>query len=237
MEPQFDILPSDILRLIILISKINVIKIISSTNKYFYSLCCEKNLWLEKFNEKDLIIINDKIITVGEYLNEYRKISYATYTANCLINMIVCDKYEVTAGICCFNRYFSDNDLRKIFNKKHPIFTKLKDSNKKYVDMFLRIKEKSLICFDAYKTNNEIDQNDEDIEIDIFSENYNNTRIISLISKILYYFPLTTMNDIGYSLLIISKNMKFDTNYENRFINRRKEYWDQCYPKYEELYF
>jgi len=89
-------LPFDILRHIVLISRINEIKDLCLVNKSFYSLCCERNLWLEKFKEKNLLIIdNDKINNASQYINEYRKVSYSSYTANCLINMIG-NKYHIT---------------------------------------------------------------------------------------------------------------------------------------------
>jgi len=69
-------LPLDILRSIIFISRINEIKDLCLVNKSFYSLCCERNLWLEKFKEKDLEMINDKINMVGQYINEYKRVSY-----------------------------------------------------------------------------------------------------------------------------------------------------------------
>ena len=232
-------LPLDIKRSIILLLRINNIKNLSFVDKSFYSLCCEKNLWLDKFEENNLVIIDDDINTLNQYINEYKKVSYATYTSNYLINMIISKQCSRHTGICLFNKYFSDHYLKKLFKDNHPIFTKIKDIGKKYVDIFFRIKnlEKLSVNFDGHITNDDDNQNDEDIEIDIFNENCDKKCIILLITKILYYYPLITINDINYSLLVISKNEKLDINDEQNIINKRKEYWEECYSKYEDIYF
>ena len=66
-------LPLDVLRLILSICEICDIKNIYFVTKSFHSLCIERNLWFEKFKEKGLTIINDKINTVSQYLEEYKK--------------------------------------------------------------------------------------------------------------------------------------------------------------------
>ena len=230
LELALDILPSDIWRLILLISKINVIKIISSTNKYFYSLCGEKNLWLEKFKEKDLVIINDKIITAGEYLNEYRKVSYSTYTTNCLINMEKLKGCYIPHCICWFNYNFVIDDLFKILPKDNIIFDKMKKINN-YIEINIMVGDKGSIDYNTYEKLDKIKMTK------IMFEKYdNNNIIISLISKILYYYPLIEITDINDEHVIIFKNLKVDNPLDIDYI-KRKEYWDQCYSKYEELYF
>jgi hypothetical protein len=233
-------LPSDILRLIILICKINDIKNICFVTVNFYSLCSEKNLWLEKFKEKDLMIINDKINNISQYINEYKKISYATYTANCLYNMVGANfknYFSVPYYRCWFSPYFSINDLTNILSKDHPIFRKISiyNSIEKYIAITIQIvSEKGLIDYHYHRTT---DENDIGI---ILSSDYNNKNdIMSLIAKILYHYQSIIIYDIDYYPMIITKNTVLNIvpfQVQNR-IDRRKKYWDECYSKYEELYF
>ncbi len=233
-------LPSDVWRSIILICKISYIKNLSLVDKFFYSLCCEKNLWLEKFKDKNLIIINNNIKNVGEYLNEYRKVSYSTYTSNCLIDMITSKKYSTMWNTCWFNPYFLIEDLTKILNKDHLIFNKVEDySIKKYIDISINIKKKELIYYKScnYKM---VDGYNEVIKV--LTENYDNINTIeSLITKILYYNQLININDMDCYPIVISKNSTIDdlnlNIYKKDIINRRRKYWDECYSKYEKLYF
>ncbi len=191
-------MPFDILRSIIIVSKIISIKFLSSTSKFFYSLCCEKNLWLEKFKEKDLVIIDNDIKSVGQYLNEYRKISYARYTANCLADMIMSNKYDIYKSKCIFVGIH--NHIKDILSDNDHILTKIKQANniEKYATMFIVIGEKGTITLD----------NSYDIDIDIITENYYDKKfVISLICKIFYYCPLMII-----FLIVLRKQLRVEKN-------------------------
>ena len=220
-------LPSDVWRLILSICRIRDIKNLYLVTKVFNLLCCEKDLWSNKFKEKNLEIINDKVSTISQYIEEYRKVSYALYTTNCLINMIVCDKYEIQYSICRFNPYFSIDEILKTFN--HGILTKIKDSSglKKDVKISMYMKQKMIhykIGIDEIPT--------------IFTENHDINSMISLISKILYHYQLININDFHDVPVLIRDNniIEYYELYPN-LLDKRKEYWNECYSKYEELYF
>lgn len=233
-------LPLDVLRSIILILRIDAIKNLGSIDKSFYFLCSERNLWLEKFKENNLVIINDKINTLSQYTDEYRKISYATYITNCLINMIEIKKFSIEYNICWFRVLI--NDLINILPKDHPVFVKIKDNNynKKYINISIAvaIEDGGVIGYTTYK--NPDDENNEMIVI--LHEKYNDKNvIISLITKILYYHPSININDINHIPIVITKKTIFDNDnfgeYGETIIDNRIKYWDECYSKYEELYF
>jgi len=236
----------DVLRSIVLLLRINHIKNLCSVDKFFYSLCNEKNLWLEKFKENNLEIINDDINIVGHYINEYKKVSYAVYTVNCLIDMIKLNKtgrFSIDYHVCWF-RVLID-DLINILPKDHQVFIKIKDNNytKKYINISIAIGDEDTI---GYSTDeNPDDENNEMIMI--LNEKYNDKNvIISLFTKILYYYPLIFINDINYLPIIISEseNKIFEKcstmiidYFDKNIIKIRKRYWDECYSKYENLYF
>lgn len=225
-------LPSDVLRSIISICKISDIESLSLVNKLFLFLCCERNLWLVKFNDNNLEIIDDKINTVDQYVDEYKKISYATYTANCLVDMVRCDEYRIQNYNLRFSSYFSIDKLTKILNKDHTIFNFYKYDIEKNIEISIYIREKGTIHYKSHK----IDEED-NIGTNIFTEDYDINFIISLIIKILYHYPLININDFNDLPLIISKNNIILYNQLFKVIPRRKKYWDGCYSKYEDLYF
>jgi hypothetical protein len=228
-------LPLDVWRSIILTLKINDIENLSSVNKFFHSLCCERNLWSTKFKEKNLEIINSKINTVGQYISEYKKVSYSKYTASHIVDMIINTKYTFYESMCFFGNLFSIDDLKNILNKDYQIFTKIKEDDfKESISINIKINEKGLINYgQGNKSSN--------VKTHFYTQNdIDNEYIISLINKILYYYPLITITDIDYIPIIISKNSIIDYKSVNRYRDRvgcRKRYWDECYSKYEELYF
>lgn len=242
-------LPLDILRLILLFSKVNAIRIITSVDKNLYSLCSEKNLWLEKFKEKNLVIINDKIVTVGEYLNEYSKVSYASYTALNLVDMIINNKNnDIENHRCWLNAFFSIDDLKNILIEDHPIFKHLEenDHSKKYIYINIIVGEVGTVSFNYCEI-----VNNQSGEIKI-KQDYNGKRlIISLIYKVLYYhslignininnLPEISIVDADDISIIIPKDFNIVYHYHPYYKKRmdnRKQYWDECYSKYEELYF
>ena len=138
-------------------------------------------------------------------------------------------------SLCFFEKLFSINNFKNILANDHPILTKIKEDNtKEYITITLIIEETGSIIYDYC--------DDFRNKINIFTEDYNNKEfIISLINKILYYYPLIMIVDVD-CIPVISKNLVFDhenldiNHYKTR-IGRRKEYWDKCYSKYEELYF
>jgi hypothetical protein len=232
-------LPSDIWKTIISISKIKYIKTICLISKAFYFLCIERNLWLDKFKEKNLKMINNKINTVSQYIGEYKELSHATYTANCLIDMITCDKYAIQWHFCSFNLGFSIDKLTKIVGDH--FHTKIKDivdiDKYKYIKISILVENRS-IRYKLFKTDNK-----DDIGILIFTEDPDKDYIISLVNKILYHYPLLNLNDIndfnGLPLKIPENDIVLYNQFYkcNTSVRIRKEYWDRCYSKYEEQYF
>jgi len=196
-------LPLDVWRSIVSICKIRDITNLCSVDKSFYSLCCEKNLWSEKFKEKNLMMINNKINTVSQYINEYRRVSYSVYTTDCLLDMVIYNKHTVCNSICYFSHVFSIDDLKNILINDHPIFTKINEDNvsKKHIDITIRIGEEGLIYYSSLIDNR-------CYKIGLLTENYDNIKfIISLINKILYYHPSTILNDMDYLPIILTKNL------------------------------
>jgi len=132
-----------------------------------------------------------------------------------------------------------------ILIKNHPIFEKIKDSNniKKYISISIEVGNKGnkgIIDYILHDTNDENDEYGKGIKV--LTENYDNKNIImSLINKILYHYPLIKIYDINYNPMIISTNdfldNQFFNDYDKNIISRRKGYWDECYSKYNELYF
>ena len=221
-------LPLDILRYIVSICKIRDIVNLYLVDKSFCSLCHEKNLWLEKFKEKNLDIIDTKINSLSEYINEYKKVSYATYTSNCLVDMITCDKYQIQNYICCFTL----DNLEKILNIDHPIFIKIKENDdpKIYIKIIIRIRGEITIRYRSH--------NKDHSGFNILTENRDKNFTVSLISKILYNYPLIIINDFNNLPLVVSKYNLDEYNIWFKNVHpERKEYWDECYSKYEELYF
>jgi len=197
-----------------------------------------KNLWLEKFKKNNLEIIDDKINTVCQYIEEYKKVSYSFYTASHVVDMVMNTNYRLYKSMCFFGSFFTIDNLKNILDKDHPIFLKLKedDNDKKYIDISIEIKEKGSIYYGLHDNNDEYSE-----RTNLLIENYDNINIIiSLINKILYYHPSITINDVDCIPIIIPKNLVFDDddlNYYKNRIDSRKEYWDKCDREYEELYF
>jgi len=225
-------LPLDILRLVLLNSKINDVKSLYLVDKTFNSLCCEKSLWLEKFKEKELVMIDDKINTFSQYLDEYKKVSYALYTASCLIKYIINAKYRLYKNMCFFDR-ISYNNLDNILMSNHPVFTEIKenDNSKEYINISIEIGNEGKIYYGSH--------NDDNHKFDRqYTEKYNDIiHIPSLISKILYYHPALDIHDVDCNPIIILENSEIELDWNRHKLYERIKYWEKCYYKYEELYF
>ena len=89
VEGSYSLLPLDVWRLIILQLRINHIKNLFLVTRSFHLLCSEKDLWLNKFKEKGLDIINNNIKNIKQYLDEYKKISYALHISTNLVDMVM----------------------------------------------------------------------------------------------------------------------------------------------------
>jgi hypothetical protein len=239
-------LPSDVLRLIVSLCKIREIENLCYVDKSFYSLCCEKNLWLEKFKEKNLEIINTEINTIYQYIDEYKKVSYAIYTTPQLVDFVMTTNYRLYQSRCFFDKLFLIDDLKNILVNDHPIFTKICEDKdiKEFIDINIVVSDIGSInygyCDSEFKN-----------RIDLFTENYTNKEfMISLINKIFYHHPSIVITDVDCFPIIMSKNSFcggipiFNNNiinndiifYDHKIYSRRK-YWDECYSKYKELYF
>lgn len=215
---------NDIYGLIISSSDICNLTNLSSVNTNFHKMCVA--LIKDTFREKELTIINNNIVTYNDFLDEYKKVSLATYNTTCIINLIKIECKTNHKNTCSrvsgidFNNniflpfIFSPTVLNKIninsTNKIH--ITMLMDwensmKNIRYfVDNILITKEK---C--------------------IHSE---------MINKIFYYYPNILITDVDYHQFIIHKNGKMiGEQYNELRINNRKLYWEECHDKYESLYF
>lgn len=226
---------------------VNSIRSLCCVHKSFYNLCSEKNLWISKFREKKLDIIDVKIDSLSEYISEYKKLSVAIYKTNCLINMVKEYDYSISNHILWFPPQLSIDNM--ILIKDDPIFNTIKDNcNVKnienYISINIEVGNNGKIDYFVHDTNNKYLY--EFNETKILAENYNNIKfIITLISKILYYHPLIEICDINYCALIIHTdddlynylNCSYYDDYDKKMIIKRKEYWDKCYSKYEKLYF
>ena len=229
-------LPSDVWRLILLICRVRDITNLCSVDKFLYNLCCEKSLWYEKFEEKNLVIVNDKVTSISQYIDEYKKVSHASYTTNCLVNMIMCDKYDIQWRICRFGLYFVIDELTKILNKNHIVFIKIKDNLEKYIKISIKIRERGTIYYRLHDVNE--DDRRTNSGVNILTETCDKNYTVSLINKILYNYPSINITDDNCIPLVVSKYNLDDYNMWFKNLHpERKEYWDECYSKYEELYF
>ena len=243
------LLPLDVWRSIVSISKIYEITNISSISKSFHSLCLEKCLWLNKFKYKNLEMINDNIITVNQYIEEYKKVSYASYIANCLFDLVQVEErqfkelYKSFYDICWIYP-FDIKYLSKILEKDTFNLIKIKANDHNKVFVRLEIKSKGQIKYyscekyyedfisDTYFGNHAILVDDYDCK---------NT-LISLITKILYYIPSITITD-AYQLCRIFRPIHImdwnsgASSIKDTIVGSRIEYWDKCYSKYEEHYY
>jgi len=236
-------LPLDIWRLVLLNCRINDIKSLYLLNKTFNSLCNEKSLWLEKFKEKDLTIINNDINNFNEYLDEYKKISFAIYVTNCLLNINVNNTNNWFYNqIIIFEPNFLFDDLKNILGKDHPILIMEQDNAKKYINIEIEIGTKRLIHYRSCEKDinhclrgNRVYYHYNPL---LSIEYYDDEKfIISLINKILCHNPSIAINYNNFPLVINQNNIdEYNLFYKN-VISGRKEYWDECYSKYEELYF
>ena len=89
-----------------------------------------------KFKEKELTIINYEINSFSQYLNEYKKVSYASYTASCLVKYVINTKYRLYKNMFFFDR-ISYNNPDNILMSNHPGFTEIKenDNSKEYINI------------------------------------------------------------------------------------------------------
>jgi len=245
-------IPLDVWRLIVFISKINDIKNLCLVDNYFLSLCLEKNLWVEKFKEKNLDIINNKINSISQYIEEYKKVSYASYIANCLFDLVQFEERqfkELSKSFYdrCWIYPFDITYLPKLLEKNILGLIKIEINDHNKVFMRLEIKSKGQIKYYTCKKyyENFISDtycgNNRNYSILVNDYDYKNV-LISLISKILYYIPSIKITDEYELVRLFSNQHILDWNsgastIKGTIVGTRIKYWDECYSKYEELYF
>lgn len=230
-------LPSDMLRIILFPLEIKEILSLCLVSKNFNDLCSERQLWIQKFTEKNLEILDVNITNVSQYFNEYKKISHAAYTINCLFYFIETN-YKINRSlfnsICGLDSKISSCDILDILRVNHPVSVQIRKyiNDIKYIDINIQIDETPLINYNYY------DENYQKIGKFLYYENKD--IICDFMIKILYYFPLIQIIDINYLPLIINNDMSYN-NYNNcdcqSQFDHKKKYWDECYIKYKELYF
>jgi hypothetical protein len=88
MNDNLGIFNIDIYQEIIKNANILTIANISSVCKNFNILCSDKQIWEYIFRSKNLKIIDNNIITAGQFINEYRKVSNAKFITNHLLKAI-----------------------------------------------------------------------------------------------------------------------------------------------------
>ncbi len=217
-------LPLDILRTIIIISKINDMEYISLTNKVFYLLCCERYLWIEKFKNKELIFINNDMKNVKQYIDEYKKVSYAFYISTCLFNLVEIEEQLFKK----LDREFYHDCLI------YPVDSKYLNSiDKLYIKIDIK-GEVKYYKYDEYKDVDEIYIYDNNIAV----ENYCKSDLILFITKMLYYIPDIAIYDASELKRIFSyqqiRNWNINqSSIRGTVVGSRIKYWNECYSKYE----
>lgn len=241
-------LPLDIWRLIMLNSKINDIKNICLLDKTFNSLCNEKSLWVEKFKEKDLMIINTNLNTFSQYLDEYKKVSYARYIAISLFELVKIEeeKYNMSK-LYHSNSWIYPFDIKYLSVILEPNILssiKFKRENDDKVFINLEIKDGGCIryytCekyyddlfFCAYYGHDEV----------LITNNNSKNILISFLTKLLYHVPELLIFDTQQYKRIFTKDQIINWNNNASTINEgivysRINYWKECYSKHKELYF
>jgi len=148
------------------------------------------------------------------------------------------ENFSIKDHRCWFSPYFSIDGLTNILSKDHVIFTKTEKHKDifKYIDIHIMIGDKGTVDYglarqERYET------------AQIYEEKYDNKDIILFpLVNILYHYPSITINDINYIPIIVKKDTILNPEiiydiHDKLIIDRRQKYWDQCYSKYEELYF
>jgi hypothetical protein len=226
---------NDINRLVALSSNITDFITLSLLNKSFNKICNDKIILLSKFSDKDLFMLNNNIVTIKQYVDEYKKISYATHTATCLYDMINKHKlllFNIIYGhqYDCNIEFLDVTFISKIIPPSvYRSFLYYKLPNLK---LYMDIKDDGRIGYVSFTEGRG----------QFLSSHINNNKddIILLLIKILYYYPNNNFKDHNNTELIIRKNYMFDffTSKSYQFcMNARKEYWKECDEKYYKYYF
>jgi hypothetical protein len=221
----------DIWRSILLKLKVNDIINISLVNKAFHSLSSEKVLWLFKFEEKNLQMINNEVINIKQYLNEYKKVSYASYIANCLFDLIIIERKKYKEANY-ENLWIYPFDIKYLLNilegNSLELFERI---NADKVFIFIEIKDECLLKYFVYRTKKPV-----------LKQNLDHKDTLILLTKIIYnesnikVFDMYEFQRIFRSDQIL--NWKCNArSIKNTTVGDRIEYWGKCYSKYESLYF
>lgn len=116
MDINLGIFNLDIYKEIIIKTNITTLIDLSLVCKNFNEICNEKAVLLDKFYSKNLIIIDDDLITIREHVNEYIKLAYSEFMSDCLLTNLLLDsesKYFVID-----TKKISDEMMLKIFPEK-----------------------------------------------------------------------------------------------------------------------
>jgi hypothetical protein len=237
-DPIFN---NDVYRLIILSSSVLEFPKLSSVNKYFNVICNDKNTWSTIFNNKGLLILddNDNINTIKQYIEEYQKMSYASYTANGLYTMMdifKCSNHSLDK--MCGVQFTNLTYIHKIL--KMDIYERL--PNFKYFNINIVMGNNGKIYYytkiaglmfldEMFRWGQDAFGGIEEIYDD-------KSTVISLITKILYYYPNINILDSNYRRLVIKdeeKTIMEQSSYET--MNKRKNYWIAYHEKYHDNYY
>lgn len=170
----------------------------------------------------------DQVCTFPQYIYEYKKVSYATFTAHKLIHYIIStqnvqDNLNVGSWI-----YINKANIHDVYN--------FWPSNAR--NIIIRINKTIRICYDIRDT----------LGFRSFTYECDYEELIFILSKIIYYNPFVIMENIqrnnwlpenyGYkqvhkviqapSMLTNIKKVLFDSN--------SVKYWNQCIDEYHQLY-
>ena len=214
-------LNKDLFKLIILISKKSEIESLCLVSKSFYEYCYDKIIWEKLFTNDNLTILNNNINSIAEYIQEYKKVSYATYITNCLFDMIKYNgKLKINKIDTCCILLNNKINLSKILPERF-----IKDKPLKYdkVELFIDLWNGGVIGCEYSLNDNIIYYNDIILDYELKE----------FIVNLLYWIPNINMIDLNNKPFMYIKNEKrflcFTTIERNRF-----DYWNDCMKIYHQ---
>jgi hypothetical protein len=220
MDTNLGMFNNDIYREIITAANITTLLELSSVCKYFNIICNEKCILIDKFYCNNLIISNDDLITIREYVNEYCKLAYSEFMPNCLLTNLLSD---------CKNE--NEQYLQKIFTINAANINDVMLFNilpKDICEDFKRIGsslptrlEKRDICLSSINDKIKFifkfssSTSGGSISVNKWYENFD--EIVNFFRKILYYYPDIEINFVDISKVI---GESYKTKYWNLYCDQ-----------------
>lgn len=219
---------------------INTIINLILVSKQINTLCLNKKVWTKVFECKQLEIpiVHDH----KYYIHQYKRASYATFTANKLVNYITSTEImdnRNTGAYIYINEYQLPIHISKlIFNLLPPEFNRLtcyyKQDQKRV--LIFRVTDHPSICFDLCDTFKKYHHN---YQCDM------NT-IIHILTKIIYYDPYVLIENVNrkswlpdfyaYDKIFLKQPSLYN-NILYMFSNNYWRYWSNSMEEYIQQYF